>query len=318
MCMPSQLSILDDYQGVALDSADWSSVAANYDIDVVRDHLEGDELIERIADSQVIVAMRERTAFPRDVLASLPALRLLVTTGMGNAAIDLAAARELGITVTGTAGSSSPVPELTFGMIIALSRHLVAEDVSMHAGGWQHTVGRGLAGATLGIVGLGRLGAPVARIAAAFGMDVIAWSPNLTEQRAAESGATSVSKQQLFSRSDFVSVHVPLTESSRGLVGARELGWMRPTSYLINTSRGPIVDEAALVAALQSGAIAGAGLDVYDQEPLPREHPLRDLSNALLLPHVGYVTEQTYSVFFREAVEDIIAFDAGRAVRLLN
>jgi phosphoglycerate dehydrogenase-like enzyme len=316
--MPLKLSILDDYQGVALDSADWSSVAANYDIDVVREHLDRDELISRIAGSTVVVAMRERTALPRDVLASLPALRLLVTTGMGNAAIDLRAARELGITVSGTAGSSSSVPELTFGMIIALSRRLVAEDVSMHAGGWQHTVGRGLAGTTLGVVGLGRLGVPVARIAAAFSMNVVAWSPNLTDARAAEAGALAVSKEELFARSDFVSVHVPLTESSRGLVGAEELGWMRPTAYLINTSRGPIVDEAALVAALQSGSIAGAGLDVYDQEPLPREHPLRGLPTALLLPHIGYVTEQTYAVFFREAVEDVVSFDQGSAARLLN
>jgi phosphoglycerate dehydrogenase-like enzyme len=317
--MTDKITILDDYQGVALAMADWSGLAERYEIDVVREHLDDpDQLIARLEDSRVVVAMRERTPFPRAVLDRLPGLELLVTTGMGNAAIDLAAARDRGLPVSGTQGSSSSVPELVFGVIIALARHIPAENAAMHEGGWQHTLGRGLAGSTIGILGLGRLGSSVARIAPAFAMRVVAWSPHLTQEGADAVGARSVGKRELFSGSDFLTIHVPLNEGTRDLVGAEELGWMPPRSYLVNTSRGPIVNEAALVAALASNAIAGAALDVYDREPLPTGHALRGLQNALLLPHLGYVTEQTYEVFFGQVVEDIVAFDAGNPIRLLG
>ena len=312
------VTILDDYQEVALASADWSSVTADHQVDVLREHIaDPDELVARLTGSAVVVAMRERTPFPAAVLKRLPDLRLLVTTGMGNASIDLAAARDLGITVCGTRGAGNAMPELTIGMMIALTRSFAQEDAAVRAGGWQHTIGPGLQGHTLGVVGLGRLGAPVAQLAQAFGMAVIAWSPHLTGERAAEHGVRAVSKQELFASSDVVTLHLPLSERSRGLVGAADLALMKPTAYLINTSRGPIVDEAALVAALTERRIAGAGLDVYDTEPLPVDHPLRSLPNTLLLPHIGYVTTDAYAVFYREAVEDILAWLAGTPVRQL-
>ncbi|HEY4267382.1 MAG TPA: D-2-hydroxyacid dehydrogenase family protein [Galbitalea sp.] len=317
--MAHRISILDDYQNAALGAADWAPLAAEYTIDVVREHIgDADRLVARLDGSRVIVAMRERTAFPREVLERLPSLRLLISTGMKNPGIDLAAAAELGITVSGTEGSWGTVTELVFGMMISLGRHLVDEDAAVHAGGWQHTLGRGLAGSTLGILGLGRLGGEVAAIAPAFGMDVIAWSPHLTQERADEHGARAVGERELYSASDFLTIHLPLARGTRGLVGREQLGWMSPRSYLINTSRGPIVDEAALIEALRADRIAGAGLDVFDLEPLPVEHPLRSLPNALLTPHLGYVTEQTYEVFYSQAVEDILGFDAGEPLRLLG
>lgn len=312
------VTILDDYQRVALTSADWSSVQGRYTVDVIAEHLADEgELVDRVRDSEVIVLMRERTPFPARVLEQLPALRLLVTTGLANAAIDLGAARAHGVTVSGTRGSGTAVPELTIGMMIALMRNFAAEDAGMRIGGWQHTIGPGLAGATLGVVGLGRLGTPVARLAQAFDMAVIAWSPNLTPERADEQGVRAVSKAELFAESDVVSIHMPLSERSRGLIGAAELALMRPSSYLVNTSRGPIVDEAALVAALRTGALAGAALDVYDQEPLPSDHPLRSLRNTLLLPHIGYVTTDGYRIFYEHVVEDIVAWSAGQPIRVL-
>ena len=312
------MTILDDYQRVALTSADWSAVQAHYAVDVVAEHLaDEDEVLSRVRNSEVIVLMRERTPFPARLLSQLPNLRLLVTTGMANAAIDLDAARAQGVTVCGTGGSSTAVPELTLGMMIALMRNFAAEDASMRVGGWQHTIGPGLAGRTLGVVGLGRLGAPVARLAQAFGMSVIAWSANLTPERAREHGARAVSKAELFAQADVVTIHLPLSERSRGLIGAADLALMKPSAYLVNTSRGPIVDEAALIAALRTGAIAGAGLDVYDQEPLPVDHPLRSLRNTLLLPHIGYVTTDGYRTFYEQVVEDIVAWSAGQPVRPL-
>ena len=312
------ITILDDYQQVALTSADWSPVTSDYSVDVVSEHLaDPDALVERLRDSEVVVAMRERTPFPAELLDRLPALRLLVTTGMVNASIDLAACHERGITVCGTGGAGNAMPELTIGMIIALTRSFAQEDAAVRAGGWQHTIGPGLSGRTLGVVGLGRLGTPVARLAQAFGMVVIAWSPHLTQDRAGELGVTAVTKEELFSRADVVTLHLPLSTRSRGLVGAADLARMKPTAYLVNTSRGPIVDEQALVAALAERRIAGAGLDVYDVEPLPVDHPLRSLPNTLLLPHIGYVTTDAYAVFYRDAVEDIVAWSAAAPVRVL-
>jgi len=312
------LTILDDYQGVALTCADWSAVRARYDIQVIREHVaDEDELVRRIAGSEVVVAMRERTPFPAALFDRLPALRLLVTTGAKNAAIDLDAARARGVTVCGTGNTGNAVPEITIGMMIALARNFVAEDASIRAGGWQHTVGIGLAGATLGIVGLGRLGIPVAKLAQAFGMDVVAWSPHLTVERAAEHGVRAVDRSTLFATADFITIHLPLSDRSRGLIGAEDLARMKPTAYLINTSRGPIVDEASLVTALRERRIGGAGLDVYDTEPLPAEHPFRSLPNTLVLPHVGYVTWDVYRLWFGQAVEDVLAWADGAPVRVL-
>jgi phosphoglycerate dehydrogenase-like enzyme len=314
----SRLTILDDYQDVALSCADWDAVRARYPVDVVDEHIaDSDALAARLADSEVVVAMRERTPFDESTLRRLPSLKLLVTTGMRNASIDVEAARRLGVTVCGTRNQGTEMPELVIGMMIALTRNFAAEDRAMREGGWQHTIGPGLAGRTLGVFGLGRLGTPVAKLAQAFGMRVTAWSPNLSQERAGEHGVTAVSKRELFAHSDIVTVHMPLAEGTRGLIGAAELGLMRPDAYLVNTSRGPIVDEAALVEALRERRIAGAGLDVYDVEPLPVDHVLRTLPNTLLLPHIGYVTTDNYAIFYSDAVEDVLAFLAGTPIREL-
>jgi phosphoglycerate dehydrogenase-like enzyme len=311
-----RVAVLDDYQGVALSYADWDRLPA--DVEVFRDHLAGDdELVERLVPFEVVVAMRERTPFTRARLERLPSLRLLVTTGMRNASIDLDAARERGVTVCGTGSLGPPTAELAWGLILALTRHIPAEDARLRAGGWQHTIGPELAGRTLGLLGLGRLGTRMARIAQAFEMRVIAWSQNLTAERAAEAGAEAVAKDELFRRADVVSVHLVLSERTCGLVGAAELAAMQPTAYLVNTSRGPIVDEAALLVALHEGRIAGAGLDVYDTEPLPAQHPLRLAPNTVLTPHIGYVTTGTYEIFYGEAVEDIAAWLDGAPLRVL-
>lgn len=317
--MASRVSVLDDYQRVALSIADWSEVAAHHEIDVLHEHIEDvDALVDRLRDSEIVVAMRERTRFPASTLARLPALRLLVTTGMANASIDVAAARAQGITVCGTGGSGNAMPELVIGMMIALARGFAVEDRNVREGRWQTTIGPGLSGRTLGVVGLGRLGTPVSTLAQAFGMDVIAWSPNLTVERAAAVGVRAVSKEELFASADYVTIHMPLADGTRGLIGAEDIGRMRGAAYLINTSRGPIVDESALVDALRHSQIAGAGLDVYDIEPLPTDHSLRSLPNTLLLPHIGYVTTEAYETFYRQVVEDIVAFRAGQPVRILS
>ncbi len=317
--MKPLLIVLDDYQRVALLFADWSRVADHYRIEVLTEHLDGEPLLERLSDSEVVVAMRERTPFPAEVLERLPRLQLLVTTGMSNDSIDLAAARGSGISVCGTdSGSATAVPELVFGMMVALLRHFPAEHEAMRSGGWQHTVGGGLAGRTLGIVGLGRLGTRVAQLARAFQMDVCAWSRHLDVERARQLGVRAVDKRDLFSQSDVVTLHARLSSESRGLVGAQELGWMRSSSVLINTSRGPLVDEDALVGALVAGDIAGAGLDVYDVEPLPSDHVLRRTPNVLLLPHIGYVTADGYRIFYSQVVEDVLAHLAGAPVRVLS
>ena len=316
--MPT-VTILDDYQRVALTSADWSAVLARHDVVPIDHHLPTEEdVVRALAGSEVVVAMRERTPLTARLIQRLPELRLIVTTGMRNAAIDGGAAREPGITVCGTQGSTSSVPELTIGMMIALMRNVVAEDASMRAGGWQHTIGPGLAGRTLGIIGLGRLGVPVAALARAFGMEVIAWSPNLTQERAEPYAVTAVSKERLLSEADVVTIHMPLSDRSRGLLGPGDLALLKHTAYLVNTSRGPIVDESALVEALREGRIAGAALDVYDIEPLPADHPLRSLPNTLLLPHIGYVTTDTYAEWFAQVVEDVVAWRDGDPVRVVD
>lgn len=317
--MTPTITLLDDYQQVAVISADWSNLSGRYRIDAVREHIaERDDLVARLADSEVVVAMRERTPLTADLFDRLPRLRLVVTTGMKNASIDVASAAERGITVCGTRTRPSGVSELVIGMLIAVMRSISVEDAAMHRGGWQHTIGPGLQGNRLGLLGLGAIGARVARLASAFEMDVVAWTPNLTSERAATHGVRAVERDELMATADAVSVHAPLNESTRGLIGAREIALMKPTAYLINTSRGPLVDESALVAALRSSAIAGAALDVYDVEPLPAQHPLRELPNALLLPHIGYVTSSAYEVFYPDAVEDVEAFLAGSPVRVVS
>ncbi|GLY65685.1 D-2-hydroxyacid dehydrogenase family protein [Amycolatopsis taiwanensis] len=312
-----KIAILDDYQNVALGFADWAALDA--EIEVFTTHLgDPDELVERLAGFEVVVAMRERTPFPADLLARLPRLKLLVTTGRRNAAIDVDAARRQGIVVCGTASVAPPTAELTWALILAAARNLAVELPSMRAGGWQSTVGTGLSGRTLGLLGLGRLGSRVAKVGQAFGMETIAWSRHLTPGRAAEHGVTVVSKQDLFARADVLSIHLVLSERTRGLVGAAELAAMKPDALLVNTSRGPIVDEAALLDVLRGRRIGGAALDVFDVEPLPADHPLRGLPNVVLTPHLGYVTRETYEVFFREAVEDIAAYLAGTPVRVIT
>jgi phosphoglycerate dehydrogenase-like enzyme len=312
-----RIGILDDYQDVALSLADWSSLSAQIEV-FTAPFADEDELVERLADFDILVAMRERTLFPAGVLSRLQQLKLIVSTGFVNAAIDVKAARELGIVVCGTGYFSYPTAELTWALILAAARNLPEQVQSMRSGGWQRGLGTSLRGLTLGVLGLGNVGKQVAAFAQAFGMRVIAWSPNLTPEKAAEHEVTAVSKEQLFADADILSVHMVLSGRSRGLVGASELALMKPTSILVNTSRGPIVDEDALVEALRRRVIACAAIDVYDTEPLPAEHPLRSLDNALLTPHIGYVTHQLYTVFYRDAVEDIAAFIAGSPIRVMD
>ena len=314
-----KLAILDDYQGVALDSADWSQVEQSADISIFDTHLgDADVVVRALYGFDIIVAMRERTPFPQYVLERLPKLRLLVTTGMRNLAIDLAAARKQGIDVCGTPMLGYPAAEHTWALILSLVKQVPAENLSMHRGGWQVSLSTGLQNNTLGILGLGKLGLQVARVGLAFGMKVQAWSANLTPERCAESGVVYASREALFATSDIVTVHLVLSDRTRGLVGATEFQTMKPTAYLVNTSRGPIIQESALVSALQSGSIAGAGLDVYDTEPLPQNHPLRDLDNAVLTGHTGYVMRENYVTGYRGVVEDVSAWLNGEPVRLLN
>jgi phosphoglycerate dehydrogenase-like enzyme len=315
----TRIAILDDYQDAARRLADWSRLPADAELVVFRDHLsDAAAVAARLADFDVVVAMRERTPFPRALLERLPRLRLLVTTGMRNASIDLQAAADRGVVVCGTGGLPYPTAELAWGLVLALARRIPREDGATREGRWQETVGLGLNGKTLGVLGLGTLGSRVARFGRAFEMEVLAWSQNLTAERAAEHGAVRVEKDELLARSDVVSIHLVLSERTRGLIGARELGLMKRTAFLVNTSRGPIVDETALVRALREGTIAGAGLDVYDEEPLPLGHPLRGLPNTVITPHLGYVTEETYRIFYGQALEDILAFLRGEPTRVLR
>lgn len=319
--MTWRCAVLDDYQDIARSMADWSVLAGDVDVRTLqRPFGSEDEVVAALGDCEIVVAMRERTPFPASLLARLPRLRLLVTSGMRNAAIDLEAAARHGVTVCGTASNTEPPVELTWALILGLARNLATESTAMRADGpWQSTLGADLHGRTLGLLGLGKIGTRVARIGQAFGMKVTAWSQNLTAERAAEAGVRlAASKEELLEAGDFVSVHLVLSDRTRGLLGADELRRMRPTAHLVNTSRAAIVDQPALLRALRENWIAGAGLDVFDQEPLPAGHPLRTLPNVLALPHLGYVTRRNYEGYFQQAVEDITAFLAGSPIRELG
>jgi phosphoglycerate dehydrogenase-like enzyme len=302
-----ELAILDDYQDVALQSADWSALDGRATITVFNDHLaDPDQVVARLLPFDAVCVMRERTPLPKAVIDRLPRLKLIASTGARNASIDAAAAAERGIAVTHTGYDASPTIELTWALILASARHIAAEAANLRAGGWQQTVGDGLRGKTLGLLGLGNIGSEVARIGKAFGMDAIAWSQNLTPEKAAAQGVRLVSKDDLFAKSDVLTIHLVLSQRSRGLVGAAELAAMKPTARLVNTSRGPIVDEAALLAALRDRRIAGAAIDVFDVEPLPADHPFRSLNNVLATPHIGYVSRGLYATFYGDVVRNLV------------
>lgn len=313
------IAVIDDWQDVARDVVDWSVLDSLGEVTFEHDYpADNATLAERLGRYQVICVMRERTRFDEDLLKRLPNLELLVTGGMRNAALDMQAAAKLGIKVCGTDSYKHAAPELTWALIMAATRNLVNEANSLRAGHWQQGLGGDLHGKTLGILGLGSIGQRVAQFGQVFGMRVIAWSENLTAERAEQVGVTYVNKQALFEQADVLSVHLVLSERSRGLVDAQALGWMKPTALLVNTARGPIVDEAALIKALQKQQIAGAALDVFEHEPLPAMHPFRTLDNVLATPHVGYVSRQNYEQFFSQMIEDVQAWAAGDPVRLLN
>ena len=318
--MAHRCAILDDYQNIALKAADWSPVAKDLDIKVFSQPLGSqDQVIKALADFEIICGMRERTPFPRAVISALPKLKLLITTGARNASFDLAAAKDHGVTVCGTPGFGNPTAGLTIGLMLELTRRIGFENARMKAGEpWQITIGPDLEGHTLGVIGLGKLGARVAKTAQALGMKVIAWSQNLTADKCREAGVEYAAKDDLFRQADFVSIHVILSQRTRGLVGAKELGLMKPSAYLVNTSRGPIVDEAPLIAALKDKRIAGAALDVFDVEPLPLDHPFRKMDNVVLTPHLGYVSMQNYQAYFKGVVEDIRGWLDGKPVRAMS
>jgi phosphoglycerate dehydrogenase-like enzyme len=301
-----KIAVLDDYQNVALESADWSVLRDRADIAVFQDHLaDPDAVIERLLPFDVVCVMRERTPLPRNVIERLPNLKLIASTGTGNASIDFAAAGDHGIAVVHTGYRSDPTIEFTWALILASARHIVTESNSVRSGGWQQTVGTDLRGKTLGVLGLGRVGSEVARVGSAFGMNLIAWSQNMTPEAAKAAGAILVSKDQLFERADILTIHLVLSSRTRGLVGAAELERMKPTARLINASRGPIVDEQALISALKNNQIAGAAIDVFDIEPLPPSHPFRTLDNVLATPHIGYVSHGHYKTFYEDTVSNI-------------
>ena len=315
----TKIAILDDYQNVALTLADWSDLPSGVDITVFNEPL-GD--LEQAASSlnafDIICIMRERTPFPRAMFERLKNLKLLVTSGMRNAAIDLEAAREFGVTVCGTNSPAHATVEMTWGLILSLARNIPTEDRNMREGRWQTTLGTDIKGKVLGVVGLGRLGSQVAAIGLAFGMEVVAWSQNLTEARCAEIGVRRASsKEDLFRTADVITIHLKYSERTHALVGPEEFGWMKPTANLINDSRGPIVDESALIETLNAGRIGGAAIDVYDLEPLPADHPLRSCPNCVLTSHIGYVTEETYRVFYGETVDAVQAYLSGTPVHVL-
>jgi phosphoglycerate dehydrogenase-like enzyme len=304
---PIRIAVLDDYQNVALSIADWSALGTRATVTVFNDHLTDiDALVARLQPFDVVCIMRERTPMTRAVIERLPALRLIASTARQNASIDLAAAAERGIEVAHTGYSSTPTIELTWALILASARHLIAENASLREGGWQRHVGEDLSGRTLGVLGLGNVGGEVARIGRAFGMQVIAWSHHLTTERASEAGAVLVTKDELFRLADIVTVHLVLSRRTRGLVGKRELALMKPTALLVNTSRGPIVVEADLLDALESNTIAGAAIDVYDQEPLAADHPFRRLPKLLATPHIGFVSRDLYRRFYEGTIDNIV------------
>jgi phosphoglycerate dehydrogenase-like enzyme len=315
----ARIALIDDYQSVALEIADWASLGSDHSVEVFHDHLDDETaLAERLQPFEIVMALRERTPFTRSLIERLPNLGLIATAGMRNAAIDLDAARDHGVVVSGTPGLPYATAELTWGLLLCLARQITHEHNATRDGSWQETLGFEVNGMTLGVIGLGKLGGHVANIAQAFKMNVIAWSQNMTEERAAEYGATLVSKETLLEQSDFISIHLVLSERTRDLIGSDDLARMKSTAYVINTSRGPIINEAALIDALSNGTIAGAGLDTFDVEPLPADHPFRKLSNVVVSPHMGYVTRQTYEVFYGETLNNIKAFLAGEPIRVLT
>jgi len=314
-----KIAILDDYANAALTSADWSSLPGGFEPVVFTDNLvDHDALVERLADFEIVCAMRERTPFPGEVFRRLPNLKLFITSGMRNKAVDFAAAREMGVMTCGTDSPGSSTVELTWALVLGTMRNVAFDYLTMRQGGWQDRTGVAVSGKTLGLIGLGRLGGMMAEIAPKFGLDVIAWSQNLTTERCAEVGADLVTKEELFRRADIVSIHVILGERTRGLVTAAELGLMKRSAILVNTSRGPIVEQAALIDALTSGGIRAAAVDVYDQEPLPADHPFRRIDNLLTTPHVGYVTEESYRTFYSQMVENIRAWADGSPTRVIG
>ena len=314
-----RIAVLDDWQRVALSIAPWERLGDEVEVTVFANSLTSEaELVSALGAYDVIVAMRERTPFPAELLESLPSLKLLITTGMHNAAIDVAAATRNGITVCGTRSTQASVTELTWALMLSAARNLAAEIQGVRCGGWQHTIGVELEGSTLGLLGLGRTGKRMLPIARAFGMRVIAWSKNLEPRVALEHGAEPVTKDELFRESDYLSIHLVLSDRTRGLVGDAELGMMKKSAYLINTSRGPIVSEDALLSAVTGGRIRGAALDVFDIEPLPKDHPLRTTEAVTVTPHIGYVTEEQYRLFYSDAIDDILGFASGRPERVLN
>jgi len=318
--MSLQGAILDDYQDVAMTVVDWTPVTRDVTFNVFTESLGGrEQVVTALKDCEVVCLMRERTPFGKDVIDALPKLKLIVTSGMRNAAIDVAAAAARGIPVCGTESLGHPTAELTFGLMLELTRRIGYENARLKTGSrWQSTLGIDLNNKTLGIIGLGKLGTRVARIGNAFDMKVIAWSQNLTAEKALQAGATLVSKDDLLRDSDFVTVHVQLSDRTRGLIGARELDLMKPTAFFINTSRGPVADEKAIEAALKAGKIAGAAIDTYDEEPLPLDHPFRKLDNILITPHLGYVTAENYKRFYGQMVEDIRAWLDGKPIRVIT
>jgi len=318
--MAYRCAILDDYQNCALAVADWSILGDEVEITTFSDHLGGsDNVIRTLQGFHIVVLMRERTLFDRKVIEALPDLKLIVTCGMRNAAIDVGFAKERGIPCLGTESAGFPTAELTIGIMLELARKIGWEDNRMKTGHrWQTTLGIELEGKTLGVLGLGKLGGRTARIAQAIGMRVIAWSQNLTAEKAKEYGAELVTKEELFKQSDFLTIHLVLSGRSRGLVGAADLALMKPTAYLVNTSRGPIVDEDALLKALQERRIAGAGLDVFGTEPLPLDHPFRKLDNVVLTPHLGYVTKENYRRYYGGMVDDIRSWLDGKPIRVMS
>ena len=314
-----RLAILDDYEDVALKLTDWDSLGPEIKIDVYHDNIkEEGALVERLRPYDILIIMRERTPFPRRLIDQLSNLKLLVTTGARNLGIDLAACKEKGIVVCGTGSSSTAAAELAWALILSTLRRIPQLDRSTRAGRWGNGIGAGLAGKVLGVIGLGKLGAQVTRVGLAFGMKVIAWSQNLTPKRAAEVGAVRVEKDELFVTADIVTIHVVLSDRTRKLIGAPELGLMKPTAYIVNTSRGPIIDEKALIEVLREDRIAGAGLDVFETEPLPGDHPFLSLNNTVITPHVGYVIREGFQTYFEHAKEDVAAWLADRPIRTME
>lgn len=314
-----RLAILDDYEGVALELANWDGLGPGFHVDVYRDNIrEEDKLVERLLPYDVLVIMRERTRFPRSLIERLDNLKLLITTGKRNLAIDHAACREKGVVVCGTGSITTAAPELAWALILATSRRIPQHDRAVREGGWGNTIGSSLSGKTLGVLGLGKVGSQVARVGLAFGMKVIAWSQNMTSRQAAEVGVVRVDKNEFFTTADVISIHVILSERTRCLVGTQEIGLMKSEACLINTSRGPIIEEKALIDALSEKRIAGAGLDVFEIEPLPPDHPFLNLSNVVVTPHIGYVTREGFEIYFRDACEDVSAWLSGNPIRVLE